>query len=261
MIGMKGEGGSILKRNLRNLLYNLKCKQSDEFRASDQNIKDSVYDAVKENIDFFANNHMNIYDMYFTIPICFFREKGCLDRFIEIQEKFNAAATGVFGLKYDNQTHMVFSDNYTLGNKFSICCYPQKTQNGTKYEVYVYDITGTRQLCEFATESPTLTSDEYNLLKNCQSVLEQQYADERKHEENVQLVNKYYREYIRVENKKNEYAHFTCTVYIRKDIPVNIPIDDIVKIVVGWECSFGGKITQLTPTETEYVYHAKIYTD
>lgn len=70
-----------------------------------------------------------------------------------------------------------------------------------------------------------------------------------------------YSDYIRKENIKWGYAQYSCDVYVRKDIPIELTEHEIAKYADGWNFCFGGTISRGTGTETENVYKVTVYTD
>ena len=67
--------------------------------------------------------------------------------------------------------------------------------------------------------------------------------------------------YIRTENLQHGYAHYTCDVHVRKDIPIKLTMQEIAEYVDGGNFCFGGEITRSGETETEHKYRVKVYTD
>jgi hypothetical protein len=249
-----------MKYNLRNLLWHLKHKGLKDEPERIAECQANLYDAVADNISYFTDwrsNHLiSNPDLYYTIPISHFNSFYglTLDKFIEIQERFNNAATGLFGLKYDNSAHILITDIY--GHSFSTLC---SFHNNT-YELHVYDMSGQKYLCHIITKDPQLTPDQIKQLEHCHDTLMELYEQSKASHNRYQQILKY-KDYIRTENRKSGYAHYTCDVYVRKDIPIDITEHEIAKYVDGWNYCFGGHISATGETETEHKYHVKVYTD
>ena len=68
-------------------------------------------------------------------------------------------------------------------------------------------------------------------------------------------------EYIKVDEKKFGYAQYTCRVYVRKDIPIDITNDDIADFVDGFNSNFGYTIERTGFDENYIKYKVTIYID
>lgn len=163
-----------MKHNLRNMLWYMKYKNFNNESNRIAECKENLYDAIKENVEFFnsSDNHMYANQkMYFTVPIGNLNPQTgmTLDKFIEIQEQFNTAATGLFGLKYDNLAYIVLTDIY--GHPFIANCH----KIGNTYNLHVWDITGTKTLCYIETKSNRLTNEECRELCKCHEKMVRYY--------------------------------------------------------------------------------------
>ena len=163
-----------MKYNLRNMLGHMTLKNFDKETNKVVECKKNLYDAVKENVEFF-NNSDNIrianQRMYFTVPMGDLNPVTgiTLDKLIEIQDRFNTAATGLFGLKFDNLATIVLTDIY--GHPFIAHCY----KNKSGYNLHVWDMTGTKTLCYIDTEDNRLTNEECRELRQCHDKLVEYY--------------------------------------------------------------------------------------
>ena len=251
-----------MKYNLRNLLWHMKHKGLKDEAEKIVECKEQLYDAVEDNIDYFANYKENRLisnsDMYYSIPMSHFEPFYglTLDKFIETQERFNKAATGLFGLKYDNLARIIITDIY--GHPFrAFCIYHDYDKT---YELYVYDMTGQTPLYSIGTKNPQLTKEQVDEMKKCHNKLMEHYEKMKESANRYQQICKY-KDYIRRENYKSGYAHYTCDVYVRKDIPIELTEHEIVKYIDNWNYCFGGSIYKADETETEKVYRVKVNTD
>lgn len=246
--------------NLRNLLWHMKHKGLKDEAEKIAECKEHLYDAIQDNIDYFRNykeNHLIANpDVYYSVPISNFNCGLTLDKFIEIKEKFNKAATGLFGLEYDNSAYIILTDLY--GHSFVSSCY-YRDHNKT-YELSVWDMTGQRSLCRICTKNPKLTREQVSELENCHNKLMELYEMAKESSKRYQQICKY-KDYIRKDNYKSGYAHYTCDVYVRKDIPIELTEYEIAKYTDNWNYCFGGSIYKNGETETEHIYRVKVHTD
>lgn len=251
-----------MKYNLRNLLWHLKHKGLKDEAERIAECKEQLYDAIEDNIDYFRNykeNHLVANpDVYYSIPMSHF-EPYCgltLDKFIEIEERFNEAATGLFGLQYDNSASIIITDIF--GHPFIAHCYYHDYNKS--YELNVWDMSGQRALCKIVTKNPQLTKEQVDELKKCHNKLMESYEQSKMSANRYQQICKY-KDYIRKDNYKSGYAHYTCNVYIRKDIPIELTEHEIAKYIDNWNYCFGGSIYKSGETETEIIYKVKVHTD
>jgi len=251
-----------MKYNLRNLLWHLKYKGQKDEAERIAECKEQLYDAVEDNINYFTNyteNHLVANpDLYYSIPMSHLESSYglTLDKFIEIQERFNKAATGLFGLKYDNSAHLILTDIF--GNSFiAYCSYEQHTKS---YKLYIWDMSGQISLYSLSTKNPQLTHEQVNEIEKCQSNLLEHYEKRRESANRYQQICKY-KDYIRRANYTNGHAQYTCDVYVRKDIPIELTEHEIAKYIDNWNYCFGGKIYAAGETDTERRYHITVYTD
>lgn len=251
-----------MKYNLRNLLWHMKHKGLKDEAEQVTECKEQLYDAIEDNVNYFTNWKENCLvsnpDVYYSIPMFKFEPFYglTLDKFIEIQERFNKAATGLFGLTYDNSAHIILTDIY--GHPFrTFCTYCEYSKT---YELHIHDMTGQRSLYTIETKNPQLTKEQIDEIKKCHNKLMEQYEKEKESANRYQQICKY-KDYIRKDNYKSGYAHYTCDVYVRKDIPIELTEHEIVKYIDDWNYCFGGSIYKSGETETENIYKAKVRTD
>lgn len=246
-----------MKYNLRNLLWHLKHKGLPDESSRIAECQANLYNAVADNISYFTDwrpNHLaGNADIYYTIPISNLRSMS-LDQFIETQERFNNAATGLFGLTYDNSASILITDIY--GNCFRAHCW----YHNQFYELCVWDMSGQKRICTITTKDTQLTSEHIEELNHCHDTLMELYEQSKASHNRYQQILKY-ADYIRKDNIKWGYAHYTCDVYIRKDIPIDLSEHEIAKYVDGWNYCFGGYISAAGETETERKYRVKVHTD
>ena len=251
-----------MKYNLRNLLWHMKHKGLKDEAERVVECKQQLYDAVQDNVDYFRNykeNHLVANPhVYYSIPMSHFEPYYglTLDKLIEIQERFNNAATGLFGLQYDNCAHIILTDIY--GHSFvSYCRYENHTKS---YILHIWDMTGQILLCEISTKNFQLMKEQVDEMKKCHDNLMEYYERQKESANRYQQICKY-KDYIRKDNYKSGYAHYTCDVYVRKDIPIELTEHEIVKYIDNWNYCFGGSIYKDDETETEIVYKVKVHTD
>ena len=249
-----------MKYNLRNLLWHMKHKGLKDEAERITECKEQLYDAIEDNINYFTDyrgNHIiQNPDVFYSIPISNFKWGLTLDKFIEIKDRFNNAATGLFGLFYDNSASITITDIY--GHHFIAHCYYHDYNKS--YEFIVWDISGQRQLCRFVTKDNKLTREQVDELDKCHSKLMEQYEQDKQSANRYKQICKY-KEYIRKDNVKWGYANYTCDVYVRKDIPIELTEHEIAKYTDNWNYCFGGSISKMSGTKTEDCYHVKVYTD
>ena len=251
-----------MKYNLRNLLWHMKHKGLKDEAERIAECKEHLYDAIEDNINYFTNWKENCLisnsDVFYEVSMSKFQQHQglTLDKFIEIQERFNNAATGLFGLQYDNCAHIILTDIY--GHSFvSYCRYENYTKS---YILHILDMTGQISLCEISTKNPQLTKEQVDEMEKCHDNLMEYY------EKQKESVNRYkqickYKDYIRTDNYTKGYAHYICDVYVRKDIPIELTEHEIAKYIDDWNYCFGGSIRKVDETDTEDVYRVKVHTD
>lgn len=224
--------------------------------------KEQLYEAIEDNVDYFRNyreNHLvSNPNVYYSIPMSHFEPYYglTLDKFIEIKEKFNNAATGLFGLEYDNSASIIITDIF--GRPFIAHCWYHDYNKS--YELCVWDMSGQRSLCKIATKNPQLAKEQVDELKNCHNKLMEQYEQSKASHNRYQQICKY-KDYIRKEDVKHGYAHYTCKVYVRNDIPISLTEHEIAKYADNWNYCFGGSIHKIGMTDTENIYSVKVHTD
>lgn len=113
--------------NLRDALFYLKSDYVKEHnpekykRELEKFYKMDLHNAVKENIEWFSQ-HPNLYTdhkIYFTIHLNEF--KGLtIAGVMQLKERFNQAATGLFGLEADNFADLLLSDSFGHLYKFGV---------------------------------------------------------------------------------------------------------------------------------------------
>ena len=167
-----------MKYNLRNLLFYMKYKNTANNSDRISKCKENLYEAVKENVEFFTNSDNYMYanpKMYFTVPMSSLLQPNgmTLDKLIEIQEQFNTSATGLFGLKYDNLASIVLIDSY--GHPFLAHCGKDNWYN--IYGLCVWDMTGSIPLCCLSTKDNKLTNEQYAALCKCHEKLVKHYKE------------------------------------------------------------------------------------
>lgn len=249
--------------NMRDMLYHLKNKDyvkynsQEKYDESNKYSKEHIYEAVKDNIDFFAH-HQKLYhnqDTLFEIPIsCFSNLKLKLDDFLEIQDRFISSATGLYGRKYDNSAWVLLSDSY--GRLFR--AYIHKVGKG--YGLNLYDTSGSVLLVSINTKNNELTKEEIKQLESAWDLLMRHYEDQKRSKGRYEEI-KRNRDYIKIEHLKSEYASKYYKITISKEIPIDLSNDEIAKYCDNWNYCFGGKCELLTENADSKIYNVVIYTD
>ena len=251
-----------MKYNLRNLLWHMKHKGLKDEAERIAECKEQLYDAVEDNVNYFTNWKENCLsgnaDIYYSIPMSHFEPFWglTLDKFLEIKDRFNKAATGLFGFQYDNCAHIVLTDTY--GRPFIASCYYH--EHTKSYELHVYSMNGQTSLCRITTKNPQLTKEQICEMQKCHDNLMEYYEQQKASANRYQQICKY-KDYIRQDNYTKGYAQYTCDIYVRKDIPIELTEHEIAKYVDGWNYCFGGKIFACGETDTEQRYRLTVYTD
>lgn len=253
-----------IKYKLRDMLHHLKSEndwllknEPEKYEIADKECKENIYEAVKENIEFFSK-HPKMFanqTVYFEISISSLDYKNMtLDDVLEIKEQFYQSVTGLYGRRFDNSNHLLLSDGY--GRKFLFSVY----KNKSSYDVNVYDMSGQRLLVQFNTKENILNKEQIKLLNNSHNVLTEQYEQEKQSINRYEQIKKY-TEYIKIERIKNGYAQYEAKVTIKKDIPIELSEYEIAKYTDNWNYCFGGKISNVSKTEDEKIYYVIVYTD
>jgi hypothetical protein len=251
-----------MKYNLRNLLWHMKHKGLKDEAERIAECKEQLYDAIEDNVSYFTNWKENCLsgsaDICYSIPMSHFEPFWglTLDKFKEIEDRFNKAATGLFGFQYDNCAHIVLTDLY--GHPFKASCYYHEYTKS--YELCVYSMNGQISLCRITTETPQLTKEQVKEMEKCHDNLMEYYEKQKASTNRYQQICKY-KDYIRADNYTKGYAQYTCDVYVRKDIPIELTEHEIAKYIDDWNYCFGGKICASGETGTELKYKVTVYTD
>lgn len=251
-----------MKYDLRNLLWHMKHKGLKDEAERIAECKEQLYDAIEDNVNYFTNwkeNHLvSNPDVFYSIPISHFEPRYglTLDKFIEIGERFNNAATGLFGLTYDDSAQIILTDIY--GHTFNSYCHYEK--HTKSYVLNIYSMNGQILLHSILTKNPQLTKDQVKEMEKCHDNLMEYYEKQKASANRYQQICKY-KDYIRRDNYTKGYAQYTCDVYVRKDIPIELTEHEIAKYIDGWNYCFGGRVSACGETDTERKYRVTVYTD
>lgn len=254
------------KLNLRNLLFHFKFlylkNNKEKYEDCERECHENLHDLIKENVEYFANNYAGSTRMFYAIPLSVL-EQHKPSEIYELSEKFNVSATGLYGLPYDNQTDLVFTDLY--GNPFLLAVY--KNTKGYKnskdcYEFYIYNMNNQGCLYNFSikTMDDVFAKEHIDALKNMRNYQKAYYDKVEASHKRYEEIKKY-SDYITVKYIKTCYAHCIKEVRIKKDIPITLTSDEIAKYADGWNYCFGAVISKSCETDEEDVYRVKIYTD
>lgn len=250
--------------NLRDLLHYLKFDyykdKPEEYEKKDTECKERLYDMVSEDVKYFSNKvYCNLNQVLYTIPI-YVLERSKPSEICELAKRFNKSATGVYGLKFDNQTNLVITDIY--GNPFLLSAFSPNGYLVDCYEFTVYNINGQGCLYHF-TES--LKEDRFS--KEHLSELwklddyRKEYYDKIEKSHNRYEEIKKYKGYISIKCVEAGCAYYVKEVTINKNIPIKLERDEIAKYADDWNYCFGGSISKIEDNDTETVYRVRINTD
>lgn len=243
--------------NLRNLLYYIKNKKSSD-KEKDKELKDNIYDVIKDDCEYFSNckSKSNLTNIIYTISKYDLRDMK-LSEIIELKERFNKNATGMYGLEFDNQTKLAVLDIY--GNPFIISVY---NFDKKYYMAYFYTMNGQKQLycCKVSKEDDHFSAEQYKEIETLNDKQKQYYKDlETRYERHKEIEG--YKEYIKVKHIKSGYAHTIKEVTIKKDIPIELSEEEIVEYADGWSHNFGYSISKVEENDESIIYRCRINTD
>ena len=244
--------------NLRDLLHYLKYKnESDkDYQEYDIVCKDKLYDMVTDNVKYFVSDvYCNLDNVVYMLPL-YTMNKLSPKELYELQDRFNKSATGIYGLKYDNQTNLAVTDLYGNPYLMYIIAYSDN------YQFNFFNMNDQGLLYSFSESknSKNISTEhfkEIRKLKNYQI----DYFKQKEEDKNRYKEIKKYSDYIDVKHISTGYAHVVKEVHIKKAIPIKLTENEIAKYADGWNYCFGGVISKISENENEIVYKVKIYTD
>jgi hypothetical protein len=252
-----------LRYNLRDMLYYLKSKDyakyngQDKYNEHDQFLKENIYEAIKEHVEYFAH-HPKLYEnqnVFFEVPIsCLRILKLTLDELLELQNRFIKSATGLYGRRYDNNAWILFSDNY--GRLFQTYIH----KDGSGYGLNLYDSSGRILLVKINTKNNELTREEIQQLESAWDLLMKYFDDQKRSQERFEEIKKF-REYIKVELVRTGYTSKYYKVTVSKEIPIELSNDEIAKYCDDWNYCFGGSCNLVKEDSESKVYNVVVYTD
>lgn len=250
--------------NLRDLLHylkhDMKKNNPEEYKKKDKRCQEKLYDMIVNDVDYFTNDvYCNLNEVIYSIPI-YVLERHKPSEICELDRKFNKSATGIYGLKFDNQTHLAITDLY--GNPFLLIAYSPHGYHVNCYEFYIYNMNGQGLLYHF-TES--LDKDEFSKehldalweMKDYQKA----YYDKIESDCNRYKEIKKYKDYISIEYTGSGYAYSIKEVTVKKNIPIELSTNEIAKYADDWNYCFGGSISKIREDDNETVYRVRINTD
>jgi hypothetical protein len=145
-----------MKYNLRDILFHLKHGKrekwyfetqeefEDKIKEQDDKFENELHDAVKENIEFFKQLQSSInIDLIIHVDTL---HDYTFNKIVEIKKAFNSAATGVFGLHYDNQTNIQIKRNVVETGYFNLSVHSLSGNLEGVMFVSLYDQWGTENL-------------------------------------------------------------------------------------------------------------------
>ena len=250
--------------NLRDLLDYLKTDyykdKPEEYKKKDIECKEKLYDMVVEDVKYFSDKvYCNLNQVLYTIPIDILK-RSKPSEICDLARRFNKSATGVYGLKYDNQTNLVITDTY--GNPFLLSAFSPNGYLVNCYEFTVYNMNGQGCLYHF-TESlkeDKFSKEHLSELRKLEDY-RKAYYDRIEVSRNRYEEIKKYKEYISIKYVESGYAYCVKEVTIKKNIPIKLDINEIAKYADGWNYCFGGSISQIKEDDEKTVYKVRINTD
>ena len=251
--------------NLRDLLYYLKSNwlknnKPDEYNKADSECKKELYNMVVDNVNYFTGSvRCNLNQVFYTIPISVLRESKPSD-ICELAIRFNKSATGIYGLEFDNQTHLAVTDCY--GNPFLLTAYSPEGYIVSSYEFRVYNMNGQGLLYSFeeSIKDDKFTESHLDELEKLSDYQKEFYRKIELDHNRYEEIKKY-SSYITVKWISTGYAHCIKEVTVKKDIPIKVSKDEIAKYADDWNYCFGGSITKIKENDNETVYSVRINTD
>lgn len=248
------------KYNIRNLLYHLKSdylknEKPEEYKNAVYDCKDVLYDAVKENVEYFRDVYCNLNNIYYSISKWAIEKHAPIEIY-ELQDIFNKSATGMYGLTYDNQTNLLISDSY--GRTFLMTI----SNSGKYLEFKFWTSTGHGLIHKFTEPIDAEKFSKENLKSiNELASYQNKYNDEIEKNKRRYEEIKQYKDYITVKRVGSGYAHEIKEVTVKKYIPIKLETEEIAKYADNWNYCFGGSIQGIRETEDSTIYRIKIYTD
>lgn len=249
-----------LRDLLHYLKYDLKKNNPEEYKKADDICKEELYEMITNDVDYFTNNvYCNLNNVFYTIPISVLRRHKPSE-ICELARRFNKSATGIYGLKFDNQTHLAVTDCY--GTPFLLSAYSPNGYIVSSYEFRVYNMNGQGLLYSF---DESLKEDKFS--KEHLDELERMRDYQKAYYDKIEASHNRYEEikkckdYISIKVTGSGYAHCIKEVTIKKDIPIQLTTNEIAKYADGWNYCFGGSISKIREDENETVYRVRINTD
>lgn len=244
--------------NLRDLLHYLKYKdESDkDYQEYDKVCREKLYDMVTDNVKYFVGDvYCNLDNVVYMLP-SYTMNKLSPKEIYELQNRFNKSATGIYGLKYDNQTNLALMDLY--GNPYLMYVFTEKDN----YDFNFYNMNGQGLLYSFSEpkDSKNISTEHFKELRKLRD-FQIDYFKKKEADRNRYQEIKKYSEYIDVRTIGSGYVHMLKEVHIKKNIPIKLSENEIAKYADGWNYCFGGNITKMDEDENETVYRVKIHTD
>lgn len=251
-------------KNLRDLLFHLKSKYMrdnlpDEYEKHDKKCREKLYDMVADNVNYFTGFQCNLNEVLFSISV-YSLTAHKPNEICELAKRFNESATGIYGLEYDNQTELVFTDIY--GNPFKMLASGPGSYSTNYCEFHIYTMSGQGLLYKFTEPSDAegFSLKHIEALKNMRERQKDYYEEIEKSRNRYKEIKKY-KDYISVEYIRTGYACCFKKVTVKKDIPIELSMQEIAKYADDWNYCFGGSISQIDENEKETVYEVKIHTD
>lgn len=242
------------------MLYHFKSDNKytpkEELEQKEKECREQLYDAIKDNIEFFGK-HPKLSrnnSFYYTISVYNIAQMT-LEELFELQTRFNKSATGLFGIYFDNCAKLLMSDLYGFLYLLYVCKY----KDGT-YQISLWDYTGRYHLIDISTKEEMLNNEQINILKNAAELLKNKRQEKEASRKRYEEI-KSYKEFIKIESLGPAYARTSYKVTIDKQIPIELTLEEVGKYCDDWNYCFGGEVKIIENNLSNTVYHVTVYTD
>lgn len=231
----------------------------DEYEKHGKECRKKLYDMVTDNVKYFTGFRSNLNEVLFSISV-YTLTTHKPNEICEFARRFNESATGIYGLEYDNQTELVFTDVY--GNPFRMLAMEPSGYLTNCCEFYIYNMNGQGLLYEFTEplDAESFSPEHVEALKKMREYQKAFYEEKERSQNRYEEIKKY-KDYISVEYIRTGYACCFKKVTVKKDIPIELSMQEIAKYADDWNYCFGGSISQIDENEEATIYKVKIHTD
>lgn len=249
-------------KSLRDLLYHLKNDYYEknnpiEYEVRNQKCKEELFDCVSDNIEYFKKFNCNLNDILFCVSVYQF-SKRTPSEICELAKRFNDSATGLYGRHFDNQTSLIFEDQF--GNCYKMLALSPKYYSVNNYEFNIYTMNGQHLLYKFVEQSDKFSNEHIAELEKMYDYERQYYKSVERDKERYAEI-KQYKDYIKIEHVSTGYAHCVKNVTVDKKIPIKLSHTEIAKYADSWNYCFGGEVSVIEDNDEYTKYKVRINTD